>query len=216
MRLTKAIRKEILTNVLREVADARLPKIIEVLDALALRAVNASVPDREYMAQLEKEYPGLLHKTNKVRCNYVIETKDVPFYSFHIGRAHNALEEETKRISVLIGSYNFRWMELFSKVSVPCSFKRMNENPYTDDKFKTEYFAILKLFTAVEDDMKALFKSISQIVDSITTDVKLIEIWPEAIKYIPKVKVIPKSQLPAINVNHVNKKIECAVKGNCK
>jgi hypothetical protein len=176
MRLTKAKRKGILVNVLREVADARLPKIIFMLDDLSIRALKASVPDRERMEQLEKESPGLLPKTNRVHCDGRVTAADTPFYRPFRGKSYNALEQETIRISALIGSYNFRGMALVSKVSVPCSFKRMTENPYADDKFKVEFYAILQLFTMVEDDMKALYASISQIVDSVTTDVKLLKL----------------------------------------
>ena len=65
---------------------------------------------------------------------------------------------------------------------------------------------------AINKDRGALRREIRTLLDSVTTDKKLLEVWPEAEKYIPK-EPAPAYPL-AVRPQDLNKKIEAAKKAS--
>lgn len=89
-------------------------------------------------------------------------------------------------------------------------FKRVayHQQPLTgDDPMAEKLFAIDHAAVLLSAEIAQLKASVNAVLGSVTTDKKLIEIWPESAAFIPSPKDAGKQNLPALPIAELNKLI---------
>lgn len=76
-----------------------------------------------------------------------------------------------------------------------------------DDPLTQQLYDIDHDAAALDEHVKHLTASITAVLESVTTDTKLVEIWPEAVAFIPAAERAATSNLPALRVDELNKLI---------
>lgn len=76
-----------------------------------------------------------------------------------------------------------------------------------DNPFAQQLYAIDHDSTALSSEIEQLKVSLNAVLDSASTDKRLIEIWPEAVAFIPAAEKANTPQLPALPIAELNKLI---------
>lgn len=76
-----------------------------------------------------------------------------------------------------------------------------------DDPLTEQLYAIDHDATALKSEREQLTASLLAVLDSVTTDKRLIEVWPEAVAFIPAAERAASPQLPALPIADLNRMI---------
>lgn len=76
-----------------------------------------------------------------------------------------------------------------------------------DDPFAQQLYAIDHDATALNSEIEQLKVSLWAVLNSVGTDKKLVEVWPEAVAFIPAAEKASTPQLPALPIAELNKLI---------
>lgn len=60
---------------------------------------------------------------------------------------------------------------------------------------------------ALKSEREQLTVSLRAVLDSVTTDKRLVEVWPEAVAFIPAAERAASPQLPALPISDLNRMI---------
>lgn len=83
--------------------------------------------------------------------------------------------------------------------------------PYSDpallggSQLVDQIFALDDQSKKLKEEINHLTASINAVLNSVTTDKKLIEIWPESVAFIPAAEKASQSNLPALQISELNK-----------
>lgn len=77
----------------------------------------------------------------------------------------------------------------------------------TGNPFAEQLYAIDHDATALTSEIEQLKVSLNAVLNSVSTDKKLIEVWPEAVAFIPAAEKANTPQLPALPIAELNKLI---------
>lgn len=77
-----------------------------------------------------------------------------------------------------------------------------SDNPLTEQLYAIDHDA-----KTLGEEVEQLVASVTSVLDSVTTDKRLIEIWPEAVAFIPAAEKANTPQLPALPIAELNKLI---------
>lgn len=92
----------------------------------------------------------------------------------------------------------------------PSVFKRVgyHQKPLTgDDPLVEQLHAIDHDAKALKDETEQLTVSLWAVLNSVNTDKRLVEVWPEAVAFIPAAEKSNTPQLPALPIAELNKLI---------
>lgn len=76
-----------------------------------------------------------------------------------------------------------------------------------DDPLTEQLYAIDHDAAALKSEREQLTVSLWAVLDSVTTDKRLVEVWPEAVAFIPAAERAASPQLPALPIADLNKMI---------
>lgn len=76
-----------------------------------------------------------------------------------------------------------------------------------DDPLTEQLYAIDHDDAALKSEREQLTVSLWAVLDSVTTDKRLVEVWPEAVAFIPAAERAASPQLPSLHIADLNKMI---------
>lgn len=185
-------------------------KIKEAILQAALK--KAGIPDRE--AAIRSRYADW---AEAVRVRYV--TPEVMSAISHVKEIVEALPKclqaslsiakgfEIYRVNVAgqtrsqhYGEYDFKGRSV-NRIS-PVGITLLADDPLTE-----QLYAIDHDDAALKSEREQLTVSLWAVLDSVTTDKRLVEVWPEAVAFIPTAERAASPQLPALPIADLNRMI---------
>ena len=76
-----------------------------------------------------------------------------------------------------------------------------------DDPLTEQLYAIDHDAAALKSEREQLTVSLRAVLDSVATDKRLVELWPEAVAFIPAAERAASPQLPALPIADLNRMI---------
>lgn len=192
MRLTKDIKEKIIANVLKTL-DARKEKLMDEGKALAELIYNTLVPPemQAIMAQLPTEY---------------FYTSNIINVCLNGEYARFDLEGRCVRSHLQFDAPKLLPQSMLSLVHIS---EKEHQEAYTAAKHYEQWCKRFRI------DYLKLRSLTENMVNSVTTDKRLVEIWPEATKYIPPMESAPSDNPLMVLPNQINDMITCAAEGTC-
>lgn len=78
---------------------------------------------------------------------------------------------------------------------------------HSDDPLTEQLYAIDADRETLGNDKTQITASVNAVLDSVTTDKRLVEVWPEAVAFIPAAERAASPQLPALPIADLNRMI---------
>lgn len=188
----------------------------QIKEAILQSALKkAGIPDRE--AAIRNRYSDW---AEAVRVRYVTPEAMVLIDAARVAslavpemlRSYNFTPERNYRITANVAgqSRDVYWNGAFRYADKPEERRICPDTRVTllaDDPLTEQLYAIDHDAAALKSEREQLTVSLRAVLDSVTTDKRLVEVWPEAVAFIPTAERAASQQLPALPIADLNRMI---------
>ena len=204
-RLNKDVKLKIMGKLSVDLHDKRCKKLDVMEDAIVNDLLDREVGDKnlKLMSQLPASY-----FTTSVSVSVMYKSKQGGSETYmSMERLRSLYQPRSLVTSVFSGDGNVR---LVTARVFPAFMNHGNIHLDKSDPLLKRLFEVKELREKFSEDYKAAMRQAAALLESVTTDTKLLELWPECKKYFPKPE--PVAKLPTVNVDELNSKISCTKK----
>lgn len=210
MRLTKVIKAHIITAVTEEALKGRVEAWVAEAKRLGPKVYSSRVTAAQER-KMRAMPSGFFTMMDAVQvCVQVKGGKS----STRIGMPYNALRKMATNEAV--ASYTSRLPVKRNNVPAPMPASAVHQfTIYPEDgELYDTAMSLLEKTRKMVDEYSTLEREVNSILSAVTTEKRLCEIWPEAVKYLPKDGAEPKS-LPMVTASKLNAHIACMKEDTC-